>query len=209
MNKTFKVKNNKIEIKKNVWVDLDKNTIFKKFPKIKKLILKRECLNKITKMIVVPNIDFKIFSKLKNLEELGIIDDNENYKLDFLNSKSKSTKVYLNFLEILKLKKLKKLYIYRPYVSTKDLMKIFNKKAGLQEKFIFNYNLNHSSSDAEFPPMIYEEEFDEKSWKKYNDLRSKNVESNFEIALYEKQKSEISLLEVAVFRMREEEKDEF
>ena len=82
----------------------------------------------------------KIFSKLKNLEELGIIDDNENYKLDFLNSKSKSTKVYLNFLEILKLKKLKKLYIYTPYVSTKDLMKIFNKKAGVQEKFIFNYN---------------------------------------------------------------------
>ena len=100
MKKVFKVKDNQIEIKKNVWVDLDKNIIFKKFPKIKKLILKRECLNKITKMIVVPNIDFKIFSKLKNLEELGIIDDNENYKLDFLNSKSKSTKVYLNFLEI-------------------------------------------------------------------------------------------------------------
>ena len=204
MNKTFKVKNNKIEIKKNVWVDLDKNTIFKKFPKIKKPILKRECLNKITEMIVVPNIDFKIFSKLKNLEELGIIDD----ELVIIDDNSKSTKIYLNFLEILKLKKLKKLYIYTPYVSTKDLMKIFNKKAGVQEKFIFNYNLNHSSAEAEFPPMIYEEEFDEKSWKKYNDLRSKNVESNFEIALYEKQKSEISLLEVAVFRMREDQEDQ-
>ena len=39
MKKVFKVKDNQIEIKKNVWVDLDKNTIFKKFPKIKKLIL--------------------------------------------------------------------------------------------------------------------------------------------------------------------------
>ena len=105
MKKTLKVRNNKIEIKKNVWVDLDNNTIFKRFPKIKKLILKRECLNKITQMIVVPNIDFKMFSKLKNLEELGIIDDNEV----LLNSKPQSTKVYLNFLEILKLKKLKKL----------------------------------------------------------------------------------------------------
>ena len=60
MKKTLKVRNNKIEIKKNVWVDLDNNTIFKRFPKIKKLILKRECLNKITQMIVVPNIDFKM-----------------------------------------------------------------------------------------------------------------------------------------------------
>ena len=204
MKKTLKVRNNKIEIKKNVWVDLDNNTIFKRFPKIKKLILKRECLNKITQMIVVPNIDFKMFSKLKNLEELGIIDDNEV----LLNSKPQSTKVYLNFLEILKLKKLKKLYIYTPYVSTKDLMKIFNKKAGVQEKFIFNYNLTHPSYEAEHPPMIYEEEFDKESWKKYNNLQSKNVESNFEIATYENKKSGISLVEVAVLRMREDEDNE-
>ena len=156
-------------------------------------------------MIVVPNIDFKMFSKLKNLEELGIIDDNEV----LLNSKSQSTKVYLNFLEILKLKKLKKLYIYTPYVSTKDLMKIFNKKAGVQEKFIFNYNLTHPSYEAEYPPMIYEEEFDNESWKKYNDLQSKNVDSNFEIATYENKKSGISLVEVAVLRMREDEDNEY
>ena len=51
-------------------------------------------------------------------------------------------------------------------------MKIFNKKAGVQEKFIFNYNLTHPSYEAEYPPMIYEEEFENKSWKKY--LNSKN-----------------------------------
>ena len=53
--------------------------------------------------------------------------------------------------------------------------------------------------------MIYEEEFDNESWKKYNDLQSKNVESNFEIATYENKKSGISLVEVAVLRMREDE----
>ena len=201
MKKAFKVIDNQIEIKKNVWVNLEENTILERFPKITKIILNRE--SGVSDDTDVHDIDFKIFSKLKDLEELGIIDKGSNSNLNWLNNKS--TKVYLNFLEILKLKNLKKLYIDTDYVSTKDLMKLFEARAGVQEKFIYKYNLNHPASDAEYPPMIYEEEFDQDSWEKYNELESENVESNFQIANNENETSEISLVEVAVFRMREDE----
>ena len=71
-------------------------------------------------------------------------------------------------------------------------------------EFIYQYNLNHPESDAEYPPMIYEDEFDQNSWDEYNELASENVESNLEIMLNEKDRSECTLVEVVIFRMREE-----
>ena len=196
MNKSFNLYINQIELKKGKWSLLDKNILFKNFPKIKKLILRRNCKHKIINKIMFHEIDFKIFSKLDNLETLGIIDNHAPF--------GRTEKVYKNFLEILKLKRLKTLYINTDFVSSKDLLKLFNKKAGLCEKFLFKYNLKNSEEIAEFPPIIYEDEMDEKSWRKYNSLKSKNIESNFEIKLYEKDKSETSLVEVAILRMRED-----
>ena len=201
MEKVFKVKNNQIEIKNDVWIVLENDAIYKRFPNIKKLKIVREFKSPEK----VPDIDFKLFSKLSEIEELEIVLDKGNLWSNRIPSDYEETRIYLNFLEILKLKKLKKLLINTDYVSTKDLMAIFEERAGAQEKFIFEYNLNHPASDAEQPPMIYEEEFDQDSYDKYNELESENVESNFQIANNENETSEISLVEVAVFRMREDE----
>ena len=209
MKKIFKVRDNQIEIE-NVWIKLEENTIIERFPKITKIILNRESQTDTPgspdDLQTIHFIDFKVFSKLKDLEELGIIEDSHSGGVfpDLEWSNNESTKVYLNFLEILKLKNLKKLYIYKDFVSTKDLMKLFEARAGVQEKFIYQYNLNHQESDAENPPMIYEEEFDQNSWDEYNELASENVESNLEIMLNEKDRSECTLVEVVIFRMREE-----
>ena len=203
MNKVFKInKNNKIFFEKK-WQQFDKDFFYEKFPNIKKLILKRTCLNKKTEIIDVHTIDFKMFSKLKNLETLGIIDDYENENLSWLNTGDKFTHIYLNFLEVLKLKKLRKLHIYPPYVSTKDLMKLFNEKAGLQEKYIYKYNLENPQT-TEYP-MIYEDEFDEDSYQEYLSLSKDNIESKFEISVHEKDTYEITLIETVVGRFRENE----
>ena len=209
MKKVFKVRDDQIEIE-NVWIKLEENTIIERFPKITKIIFNRESQTDTPgspdDILTIHNIDFKVFSKLKDLEELGIIEDFHSGGVfpDLEWSNNESTKVYLNFLEILKLKNLKKLYIYKDFVSTKDLMKLFELRAGAQEKFIYQYNLNHPESDAEYPPMIYEDEFDQNSWDEYNELASENVESNLEIMLNEKDRSECTLVEVVIFRMREE-----
>ena len=207
MEKVFKVKNNQIEIKNDVWIDLENDTIYNKFPSIKRL----KIIRIIEYPIKIPDIDFKLFSKLSEIEELEISDrDPKNFSVESadvsliwfnrITSDREKTWVYLNFLEILKLKKLKKLLINTDYVSTKDLMAIFEERAGAQEKFIFEYNLNHPASDAEQPPMIYEEEFDQDSYDKYNELENENVESNLEIGTFD-----CALVEVVVDRMREEE----
>jgi hypothetical protein len=207
MEKVLKVKNNQIEIENNVWIDLENDTIYNKFPNIKKL----KIIRVIEYPIKIPDIDFKLFSKLSEIEELEIDDrDPKNYSLasvdlsliwfNRITSDREKTWVYLNFLEILKLKKLRKLLIDTDYVSTNDLMAIFEARAGAQEKFIFEYNLNHPASDAEQPPMIYEEEFDQDSYDKYNELESENVESHLEIGTID-----CALVEVVVDRMREEE----
>tara|TARA_B100001123_G_scaffold13517_1_gene15543 strand:- start:405 stop:1049 length:645 start_codon:yes stop_codon:yes gene_type:complete len=207
MEKVFKVKNNQIEIKNDVWIDLENDTIYNKFPSIKRL----KIIRIIEYPIKIPDIDFKLFSKLSEIEELEISDrDPKNFSVESadvsliwfnrITSDREKTWVYLNFLEILKLKKLKKLLINTDYVSTKDLMAIFEERAGAQEKFIFEYNLNHPASDAEQPPMIYEEEFDQDSYDKYNELENENVESNLEIGTID-----CALVEVVVDRMREEE----
>ena len=209
MKKVFKVRDDQIEIE-NVWIKLEENTIIERFPKITKIIFNRESQTDTPgspdDILTIHNIDFKVFSKLKDLEELGIIEDFHSGGVfpDLEWSNNESTKVYLNFLEILKLKNLKKLYINTDFVSTKDLMKLFELRAGAQEKFIYQYNLNHPESDAEYPPMIYEDEFDQNSWDEYNELASENVESNLEIMLNEKDRSECTLVEVVIFRMREE-----
>ena len=203
MNVTLKInEKNEIFFDKK-WQQFDKDFFYKNFPNIKKLILKRTCHNKKTDIIYVPDIDFKMFSKLKNLETLGIIDDYENDNLSWLNTGDKSTNIYLNFLEVLKLKKLKKLHVYEPYISTKDLMKLFNEKAGLQEKYIYKYNLENPQTDEY--PMIYEEEFDEESYQEYLSLSKDNIESEFEISTHEKDIYDISLVEVVVGRLRENE----
>ena len=203
MNVTLKInEKNEIFFDKK-WQQFDKDFFYKNFPNIKKLILKRTCHNKKTDIIYVPDIDFKMFSKLKNLETLGIIDDYENDNLSWLNTGDKSTNIYLNFLEVLKLKKLKKLHVYEPYISTKDLMKLFNEKAGLQEKYIYKYNLENPQTDEY--PMIYEEEFDEESYQEYLSLSKDNIESEFEISTHEKDIYDISLVEVVVGRFRENE----
>jgi hypothetical protein len=209
MKKVFKVRDDQIEIE-NVWIKLEENTIIERFPKITKIIFNRESQTDTPgspdDILTIHNIDFKVFSKLKDLEELGIIEDFHSGGVfpDLEWSNNESTKVYLNFLEILKLKNLKKLYINTDFVSTKDLLKLFELRAGAQEKFIYQYNLNHPESDAEYPPMIYEDEFDQNSWDEYNELASENVESNLEIMLNEKDRSECTLVEVVIFRMREE-----
>jgi len=196
MEKVFKVKNNQIEIKNDVWIVLENDAIYKRFPNIKKLKIVREFKSPEK----VPDIDFKLFSKLSEIEELEIVLDKGNLWSNRIPSDYEETRIYLNFLEILKLKKLKKLLINTDYVSTKDLMAIFEERAGAQEKFIFEYNLNHPASDAEQPPMIYEEEFDQDSYDKYNELESENVESNLDIGTID-----CALVEVVVDRMREEE----
>lgn len=186
----------------NKWQQFNKNFFYQNFPNVKKIILKRICLNKKTDIIDVNTIDIKMFSKLKNLETLGIIDDYQNDRLSWQNTGDVTTHIYLNFLEVLKLKKLKKLVINIDYVCTKDLMEIFEVRAGAQEKFIYKYNLNHPDTNAEFAPMIYEEEFDEDSYQKYLSLRENNKESNLEISLFENDTDEISLVEVVVGRFR-------
>ena len=196
MEKVFKVKNNQIEIKNDVWIVLENDAIYKRFPNIKKLKIVREFKSPEK----VPDIDFKLFSKLSEIEELEIVLDKGNLWSNRIPSDYEETRIYLNFLEILKLKKLKKLLINTDYVSTKDLMAIFEERAGAQEKFIFEYNLNHPASDAEQPPMIYEEEFDQDSYDKYNELESENVESNLDIGTID-----CALVEVVVDRMREDE----
>ena len=132
---------------------------------------------------------------MSEIEELEIVLDKGNLWSNRIPSDYEETRIYLNFLEILKLKKLKKLLINTDYVSTKDLMAIFEERAGAQEKFIFEYNLNHPASDAEQPPMIYEEEFDQDSYDKYNELESENVESNLDIGTID-----CALVEVVVDR---------
>lgn len=186
---------------KNRWQQFNKDFFYKNFPNIKKLIVKRTCYNKKTGNIDFHTIDFKMFSKLKNLETLGIIDDQISENFTWLNTETKSTQIYLNFLEVLKLKKLRNLHIYVPYVSTKDLMKLFNEKAGLQEKYIYKYNLENPQT-TEYP-MIYEDEFDKKSYQDYLSLGKKNDESNLTISLSENDNGEISLVEVVVERLRE------
>ena len=186
---------------KNRWQQFNKDFFYKNFPNIKKLIVKRTCYNKKTGNIDFHTIDFKMFSKLKNLETLGIIDDQISENFTWLNTETKSTQIYLNFLEVLKLKKLRNLHIYVPYVSTKDLMKLFNEKAGLQEKYIYKYNLENPQT-TEYP-IIYEDEFDKKSYQDYLSLGKKNDESNLTISLSENDNGEISLVEVVVERLRE------
>ena len=53
MEKVFKVKNNQIEIKNDVWIDLENDTIYNKFPKIKKL----KIIRVIEYPIKIPDID--------------------------------------------------------------------------------------------------------------------------------------------------------
>ena len=203
MNVTLKINEKNEILFDKKWQQFDKDFFYKNFPNIKKLILKRTCHNKKTDIIDVPDIDFKMFSKLKNLETLGIIDDYQNDNLSWLNTGDKSTNIYLNFLEVLKLKKLKKLHVYEPYISTKDLMKLFNEKAGLQEKYIYKYNLENPQT-TEYP-MIYEDEFDEESYQEYNSLSKDNIGSEFEISTHEKDTYEITLIETVVGRFRENE----
>lgn len=188
MKKIFNIKLNQLEIKKGKWIPLHKSFFLKNFPKVKELILKRNCWEASSKHYFFHEIDFQMFSKLKNLEILGIIDNASPI--------TRTKGVYRNFLEILKLKKLRTLIINLDFVSTNELLKLFNKKAGVCEKFLFKYNLKMCPSE-----MIYEEEMDYKSWKKYESLMSINKESNFEIKLDEKDTGETSLVEQTIQRM--------
>ena len=92
MKKVFKVRDDQIEIE-NVWIKLEENTIIERFPKITKIILNRESQTDAPgssdDLQTIHNIDFKVFSKLKDLDSDNQSDiDNILLKLDGTENKT-------------------------------------------------------------------------------------------------------------------------